>query len=294
MFKSLLLASLACLAAAVASQRYEHFDCGTGADAATKDFIKTIGTLNTNHAAGSPGARKRAAMLAARQSEITVPTIIHIVATEEKKGQISEDMAQAQLDALNSAYNPQNIKFALQNTTWTVNDAWAVGAGDDDAAMKKALRQGTYETLNLYFQTDLEGNILGKCTLPSSIGGGIVDPDVYVADGCNIQANTMPGGSVTGYDMGRTAVHETGHWMGLLHTFEGYACNGEGDFITDTPAQSESTDGCPEVKNSCPDMEGTDAIHNFMDYSTDACYEGFSKGQQERMMTMWTMYRAGR
>ena len=76
-----------------------------------------------------------------------------------------------------------------------------------------------------------------------------------------------------GYDEGQTAVHETGHWLGLLHTFQGYSCSGPGDYIDDTPQQSQSTDGCPNtipLKDSCPSLPGMDAIHNFMDYSTDA------------------------
>jgi hypothetical protein len=105
--------------------------------------------------------------------------------------------------------------------TWTTNDAWAVGEKDDDTAMKNSLRQGTYKTLNLYFQTDLSGGVLGRCTLPSAIANGKSDPTVYKNDGCNINAHTMPSGTLAGYNSSMTAVHETGHWMGLLHTFEG-------------------------------------------------------------------------
>jgi hypothetical protein len=118
---------------------------------------------------------------------------------------------------------------------WTTNDAWAVREKDDDEAMKSSLRQGTYKTLNLYFQTDLSGGVLGRCTLPSAIANGKSDHTVYANDSCNINAHTMPSGTLQGYNSGMTAVHETGHWMGLLHTFEGYSCEGPGDYIDDTP-----------------------------------------------------------
>ncbi|KAF2491780.1 hypothetical protein BU16DRAFT_128447 [Lophium mytilinum] len=293
-FQPLLLASLALAAAAT---EYKHFDCGTDVDAATKEFMSTLNDLHTDEKAGSPAARAAHLARDDANTPIKVDAVFHIIATSDKKDDITSDMPQKQLDALNTAYAPYKIAFNLLNITWTVNDAWAVGAGADDLAMKKGLRQGKYSTLNLYFQTDLAGSVLGKCTLPSSIGPGTPAPSVYANDGCSVQAGTMPGGDVDGYDQGMTAVHETGHWLGLLHVFEGNSCAGTGDFIDDTPVQSTSTDGCPTGspgKDSCPTQPGMDSVHNIMDYSTDACYTGFTVGQVARMRSMWGMYRSGK
>ncbi len=82
----------------------------------------------------------------------------------------------------------------------------------------------------------------------------------------------MPNGGEVGYQLGKTTVHEVGHWFGLLHPFNGHSCDGVGDFINDTPAQSTETNGCPikPVKDSCPGYEGIDSIHNYMDYSFDS------------------------
>ncbi|QIW96504.1 hypothetical protein AMS68_002022 [Peltaster fructicola] len=199
-----------------------------------------------------------------------------------------------QIQTMNAVYNSVGLNLVLTATTLTVNDAWSIGAGSDLDAAKQALRQGTYADLNLYFHTNLTGGILGTCTLPTSVPSDC-DPVVYASDGCNIHAGTMPGGSTYGYNSGLTAVHEAGHWFGLLHTFEGDSCSGDGDFIADTRQESVSTSGCPTspAKNSCPDLPGNDPIHNYMDYSIDACYEAFTSLQEERMHDLWQAYRQG-
>lgn len=297
MFNHLLLASLGLLAAASEPSR-PYFDCGTNTAHASDHFLETISSLHGNSNAGSPAAR---AALAARDSStepITVDAVFHIVATTASKASITNDMPSAQLDTLNAAYKPYDISFNLINVTWTTNDAWAVGEGSADDDMKKSLRQGTYNTLNLYFQTDLSGGVLGRCTLPSDMAQSRPNPSAYYNDGCNVNANTMPQGSMNGYNAGKTAVHETGHWMGLLHTFEGESCDGPGDYIDDTPVEKVATDGCPTspAKRSCPDQQKADEhdpIHNYMDYSIDACYEGFTNLQVARMRNMWGMYRKG-
>jgi hypothetical protein len=299
MIKHLLLASLGLLAAA-ADPPPRPFDCGTGTASASDDFLKTIAALHNDEKNGSPAARAALKARDGDNSPITVDAVFHIVAKEESKDAVSNDMPADQLDVLNEAYSPYGITFDLINVTWNTNDSWAVGAGGADLEMKKSLRQGTYRTLNIYFQTDLAGGVLGRCTLPSSLGGNgkNVLPTIYANDGCNVNANTMPDGAMDGFNKGKTAVHETGHWLGLLHTFEGNSCAGPGDYIDDTPQEAQSTDGCPTSppKSTCPDQPGpdkNDPIHNYMDYSIDDCYEGFTPKQRERMVSMWTLYRDG-
>ncbi|KAF2182792.1 hypothetical protein K469DRAFT_728400 [Zopfia rhizophila CBS 207.26] len=255
---------------------------------ASKDLLNTISSLHGNQNSGSPAAR--AAALATRDkdnnSAIAVEVVFHITTKQGKEDDINSNMPQAQMDVLN------------QLVTWTVNDAWAVGKGSSDLEMKKALRQGTYSMLNIYFQTELSGGVFGQCTLPSSVGNGNGNPSVYANDGCNVNVNTMSEGSMDGYNKGKTAVHEAGHWLGLLYTFEGYSCDGPGDNIEDTPQESQSTEGCPTFpsKRSCPDLSSglEDPIYNYMDYSIDSCYTGFTPRQHDRMHYMFNMFRDGR
>lgn len=276
---------------------YKHFDCDVQMGQATQDFKTRVRLMHSAHRAGAIGSRAAAA--ASRKTLATplnVNAYFHIITTTAKAGTITQQMANDQVTAMNVAYKPMGLTFNLVNTSITANDAWAVGVGSDMDALKAALRRGTYKDLNLYFHTDLAGSILGTCTLPSAVPAG-ANPKLYVSDGCNLAAGTMPGGNIGGYNAGGTAIHETGHWLGLLHTFEGYSCDASnpGDFVDDTRQESVATNGCPTdpAKNSCTGVAGVDPIRNYMDYSTDACYTNFTPGQVARIGNMWSQFRAG-
>ncbi|KAL8906121.1 MAG: hypothetical protein Q9207_002210 [Kuettlingeria erythrocarpa] len=248
-------------------------------------------------------------------------------------GATISQFATVQLAALNSAYAPLSMTFrSLLPPTYSVNTTWATNS--DDLAMKAALRTGTYASLNIYFQSNLSAPgqaadpssfLLGYCQLPTTavttscnssphpaITGGVGGssssssnnsgctstssaPTSYVNDGCNVLLASMPGGGLYQYDQGKTAVHEVGHWFGLLHTFEGMSCSSanRGDYVDDTPQESTPTDGCPAGKDSCPGSAGLDPIGNYMDYSTDACYSNFSPMQQQRIRDLYKLMRLG-
>jgi hypothetical protein len=90
--------------------------------------------------------------------------------------------------------------------------------------------------------------------------------------GIVIDYNSLVGGAYgTRFSLAKTATHEAGHWLGLLHTFQG-ACSAKGDSVDDTPFEATPTSGCPEGKDTCSDP-GFDPIHNYMDYSYDSCYD---------------------
>ncbi|MFO0322781.1 MAG: T9SS type A sorting domain-containing protein [Bacteroidota bacterium] len=120
---------------------------------------------------------------------------------------------------------------------------------------------------------------LGGESYPSNTDGVVLD---YLATGITSGR----------YNLGRTLVHEAGHWLGLLHTNGDSNCGD--DFVSDTPAQSALSGTCPltngiVVAAGCgtlsPNPPGK-MYQNYMDYSDDKCAVVFTNGQKARMQAV--------
>lgn len=145
--------------------------------------------------------------------------------------------------------------------------------------------------LNIYVVQDIDNNsgTLGYSSFPD----GPDDEDGFVVK--HVAFGTT-GTAQAPYNMGRTASHELGHWLGLYHTFNG-GCGTDtcttGDLVCDTPPVADPNFGCPLTANSCsnevPDV--TDQVRNYMDYTNDACKNLFTVGQRDRAQGMLDLFR---
>ena len=222
----------------------------------------------------------------------TIPVYFHVI-HDGGVGNVSDTAVRTQVRVLNETFSGgeggdnTGFSFTLAGITRTDNAEWyAIASFSAEVAMKQALKQGGNNALNVY---STSGDVyLGWAYYPE-----IVTTSQAYLDGVVIDWRSMKGVSdayAGAYDQGETLTHEVGHWLNLAHTFEG-KCGSTGDFVADTPSQRTPTGGCPIGKDTCP-APGLDPIHNYMDYSFDACYTEFTPGQTQRAQDAWLLYRA--
>jgi len=225
--------------------------------------------------------KKKAQTLAA-----TVPVYVHVMRDAAGNGDVTDSQINQQISVLNNSFGggggsgavDTGFSFTLAGVDRYNNNQWHNDLQSE--SYRSQTRLGGANALNIWL---VDFDYLGIATFPWDYSS---DPDI---DGIRVQYSSLPGGTATNYNLGETATHEAGHWFGLYHTFQG-GCTSTNDEVSDTPAQSSSTSGCPAGRDSCS-LPGLDPIHNYMDYSYDSCYTNFTSGQSSRMDQAWTAYR---
>lgn len=129
-------------------------------------------------------------------------------------------------------------------------------------------------------------NLTGSTAYTAPVGN-FVDP---TDDGIVCHYNHIGNSGVSPYDMGRTMVHEMGHWFGLKHIWgdDNGACSGT-DYMADTPNQSNWNGSCPTfpVTDNCTPTYPGVMFMNYMDYTNDGCRNMFSNNQTSYMQAFY-------
>ena len=176
-----------------------------------------------------------------------VNVYVHVIMSSSGLGNISDSMIQSQLDVLNQDFNILKFQFVLRSIDRTLNDQWyTMGYGSSaERNAKNALRYGTAADLNVYFANIGDG-LLGWASFPADYLGNPTNDGVVVISAslpglianifmlcfniyiviCNyvtycLLYHDIQGSTSAPYNLGRTATHEVGHWLGLYHTFQG-------------------------------------------------------------------------
>ncbi|MBM3416355.1 MAG: T9SS type A sorting domain-containing protein [Bacteroidetes bacterium] len=120
--------------------------------------------------------------------------------------------------------------------------------------------------------------VAGYASLPGEAAGKY---GVVIGFGAFGTINTLPG-----YELGKTAVHEVAHWLGLRHLWGDHYCGDDG--VADTPKQAGFNIECPNVINvTCDNGPYGDMYMNYMDLTNDGCMNMFTLGQKARMRALF-------
>ena len=172
--------------------------------------------------------------------------------------------------------------------------------GFDNSYIEGTVKPNSQWDPTLYMNVwtiDMTCGILGYAQFPSNSGlnglatdGGSSNTDGLVLLSSSLGSIANPGSGAP-FNLGRTATHEIGHWLGLRHTWGDGDCNDD-DFCGDTPNTSgPNYSGSPCTypgPNSCTDASNdlSDMFQNYMDYSEDACMNLFTQDQVARFVAV--------
>lgn len=187
---------------------------------------------------------------------------------------------------LNEAFDSLGFEFYIHSIDTIANTSYYEFSSYSVGNTIKS-QNNVPSVCNVYLNNDPNG-VCGYATFPGSSL-----PGIFVKHGCFGPGST-------------TLIHEMGHYIGLVHTFEtaygiefvnGTNCSTHGDLFCDTPADFL------DYRWNCP-YAGSDLDPNgdpylgvidekfFMSYSDDDCMNRFSNEQKEHMRDVLPTQRA--
>jgi hypothetical protein len=229
-----------------------------------------------------------------------IPVAVHVIYSIEPNDphNISQDQIDSQIEQLNADFSGQSggvdteIRFCLAGINRVLlPNLINIESSTNAPILKDSVQADPNLFLNVWVVNSVTENgsfVYGYSTYPQQLGtapqlDGIVVRSFFFGSRGNIATGDD-------YNMGRTMVHEVGHWLSLLHVFQNGCdnasnCATEGDCCCDTPPQEAELRKCRTLKNTChgdnPDKK--DPVHNFMGYSDDQCRTEFTECQKARI-----------
>lgn len=238
---------------------------------------------------------------------VIIPVVVHVIYSSNEQN-ISNEQVKSQISALNRDYRKKNedaryipsafksfaadtrIEFRLATTdpsglptNGIVRKSTASRSFTTDDKVKSSLAGGDdpwdrNQYLNIWV-CNLTGAAMGYASTPSCAPekDGVVIRYTVFGTTPNVQSP---------FNMGRTTVHEVGHWLGLRHIWGDSPCGD--DNIADTPPQQGPTRGCPSgVVATCTSGAAGNMYMNYMDFTNDACTNMFTLGQAAKMQELF-------
>jgi pregnancy-associated plasma protein-A/type IX secretion system substrate protein len=279
--------------------------------------LKYPGLQKSMHASFSMPDTNQAEWL--NGSELMIPVVVHIVYNTSAQN-ISNQQVYSQITVLNEDFNRENtdsvntrkifdsvagypnIRFCLatvdpdgNSTSGITRTQTSVNKFTLDDKVKRTVDGGKDpwprdKYMNLWV-CNLGGSILGYASFPT-------DPPEEDGVVVHFENFGRGGSSLPPFNNGRTATHETGHWLGLYHTWGDGAGDGclVDDFMDDTPLSEREHYNCPtQTPNTCidtsmgPDLP--DQYENYMEYVNDNCMNLFTKEQAIHMRLVLNSFR---
>ena len=232
----------------------------------------------------------------AREATFGIPIHFHVVTKSDGSGGTTKAALTEQVKEINDSYKPYGFSFTWDgNFDTRADDAlYATEFDSPEETRLKKVGKDQESSLNIYVAGAIRtprGGVLGWATFPSDLS------KAKGSDGIVILTSSLPGNPGP-FGLGKTAVHEIGHWIGLYHTFQD-GCSQTNDDVDDTPPIELPTFGtCEENKDklACPPTDPRKPrekadISNYMDYTDDACMDHFTPGQNQRAKAQMASFR---
>lgn len=242
------------------------------------------------------------------QDTLHIPMVIHVLASSEEQD-VSDEQIQSQILSLNEDFNASNDDLTKVMADFQSNVSACrlmffltkidLQGNPHDGIIRHSTTHGPFGNDDIYdsekggaevwdptkflnvWVCDLTFGVDGLSSVPGSESykdGVVIDFEAFGTIGTAQEPTNM----------GRTATHEIGHWLGLAHTWGTGGCASD-DGIADTPPQGASSN-CDISASSCGELE---MAQNFMNSGADSCLLFFSLGQCDSMRSVLNSIRSG-